>query len=181
MSSSFSLRRTAFAPASSSATASRSDAEDSCERGGPRAVGADFDESDPGEGNARSDAVTAESGSNSRPVGSILSRTGVEEADDGAFRSPGAMWLTAVCSTATTSGGQVEDFDLEGGGDADKSGVDTSIVPGRASMSSSITRVVTGFGDVEGTRRLAGFVRAGDTLLSSGGTSVMLSSTRSGT
>ena len=99
--------------------------------------------------------VTKESEGNSRPVGSISSTIGPGEADDRGFRSPEAVWLTAVCSTATTSGGEVEDFDLEGGADAEDSGVEICVVLGEASIPPCIARVVTVFGEVEGMRRLA--------------------------
>lgn len=76
------------------------------------------------------------------------------EADDEVFRSPKAVWLTAVCSTATTSDGEVEDFELEGGAAAEDSGVESCIVIEGASMPSCITRVVIGSGEVKGMWQL---------------------------
>ena len=79
------------------------------------------------------------------------------------------------------SGGEVEAFDLEVGGDAEGSGVDRPIVLGGMSMLPCIVRVVTRFGKEEGMRQLSGAVRTGRVVLSSsGGVSVRLSSTRSG-
>ena len=87
-----------------------------------------------------------------------------------------------MCSTATTSEsvGEFEDVDIEGGG-AEGSGVDSCIALGEASMLSCFTRVVTGFGEVEGMRQLAGVVRTGrDISLLGGGASIRLSSAPSG-
>lgn len=100
------------------------------------------------------------------------------------FRLPEAVWLTAVCSTAMTSGEGAEAFNLEEGRDAEASGVDKIVFfrLGEASMLPCIARELTTFSEEAGMWRFSEEVsRRGEEILSSGsGASVRLSSTRGG-
>ena len=83
---------------------------------------------------------------------------------------------------ATVFGGEVEAFDLGGGANAESLGAERSKMPAGASMPPPIARVLTGFGEVAGMRRLSVVVRStgckeiGTDISSlSGGASVRLS------
>ena len=83
--------------------------------------------------NAQSDRVTGESNNKGRPVGNISSRTGEGEGDDGTFRPPEGVKLTAVCSAAVASAKGFEAFD-SGGVDAEGSGVERYVSLGEVAM-----------------------------------------------
>ena len=131
-----SMLKADFMP-SCSAAASRLGA-DSSAQDWRREVGANTIEGDSGDENAWSELATAGSEGNNRPVGGISSKIGAGD----------AVWLIAVCSTATNSSGEAE----ARRGDAKGSGVDRLIIFGEASILPCIARVVTGFGEVKETR-----------------------------
>jgi len=111
---SLSLRKPGFGLSSSSAAAPpRSGAEV-----GPGealgAVRAIIERRDSGRDGDRSDRVVGECEDSGGPVGSILSRSGLEEAEDGDVRRCALFW------TATAAGGAVEE---RGGADGEVSGV----------------------------------------------------------
>ena len=120
----FALCKAAFVLSSPSATALRSGAKDTRERDVPGASRASIDERDTGGEGTLSDQVTTESEENGRPVESILLRTLVGEGDNEGVQ------LTGVCSIATASSGEVEACDLEGGADAEGSGVENIALAG---------------------------------------------------
>ena len=127
-----------------------------------------------------------ESNDKSGPVGNISSRIGEGEGHNGSSRPPDGVKLAVVCSAEIASGGEFDAFD-SGGVDAEGCGVEMCVGLGEVSTIPCVARVMAGFGEVAGMRRVSvvvwstGSKKTGrDLLLSSGsGTSVRQLSTRS--
>ena len=98
-----------------------------------------------------SDTVKGKSEVNGGPVGStdISSRACVGEGVDETSRP------TAGCSTTMASGGEVDALDLGGGVDDEGSGVERCVVLEEGALLPCIGRVVIGFSEVAGMRRLS--------------------------
>ena len=73
-----------------------------------------------------------------KPVGRVVSRTGAGEGDDRTFRSPEGAPLSLVrCPSATSSGGEADASNLEGGQDVESSEVESCIVLGEEGIPTS--------------------------------------------
>ena len=98
------------------------------------------------------DLVTGDSDVSGRPVARISSGTRVGGSDD--RTSSQGVRLSAECSTATVSGGEDEALDLEGADD-EGSCMTKCNVPAEASMPPCVARVLSGLGEVAGTKQLS--------------------------
>jgi len=85
------------------------------------------------------------------PVGGILSRTGLEEAEDGMFGVPEGVRGSAFCRRATAAGGEGEE---RGGLGVEVEGFGWGVVIPEVTIS-RIAPVVVGSGEVTGMRRLS--------------------------
>ena len=148
-SASFSLSKPGFGLPSSSAAAPRSGAE----VGPGEALGAVvtiIEQWDSGKDGERSDRVMGECEDSSRPVGRILSRSGLEGAEDGGLGGSEGVRRSGLCWRETAAGGEVEEG---GGADVEVSGVGLGIVIPEVTMS-RIAPAVAESGEVTGMRRL---------------------------